>query len=367
MVGGREIRLRHWVAAWTAVLLAACGGRSAPSSEAPSDGGVPTPCVSGALCEPNGNPCETGTTSCSAGQATCVLTGDLANGTGCGAGLTCLGGLCSSCTAGALCNPGSPPDVCQTGTISCAGGQATCLPARNAPDGTGCGMDQICCGGACASCSALADATEMCAGTTCEVTCNNGFTLCGALCTDTTADEEACGPSCRVCPSGSACIESVCSVEYGDFTAFSCNSSPAQMVHPGFIGGEAVSVSAAVTLTALGVIGSPSMPSGVSGILLLYTSVDNLPSAIVARTASTALPHGNSEIPVTAPVPLAPGTYWIMAEYQSTADVCIDSATSNTFVYASIPSYGTVPTTLPSASLTAQSYEDLNYYLVGTE
>jgi hypothetical protein len=342
------------------------------TADASSDTGrdVSPPCTPGAPCTPAGDVCRTGTTTCAMGVATCAASGDVANGTSCGAGETCVGGVCmaASCTPGATCNPGNPPNPCLVGTVSCNGSQAICDFTGNAADGTACGADQICCGGACASCPTLTNASAACAASSCVVTCNGGLTLCATRCQDTTNDNSACGPSCAACPSGTTCTASKCVGEYGNFTPFACVSSTNEIINTGFIAGQSIDVVTAVTVTDLGVIGSPSMPAGVHGILALYTSVGGDPSTLVAQTASTAIAAANNAIPVTSPVAIPAGSYFVMAEYDAIADVCTDSATSNKFYYASIASYGTVPATIAASSVGALApYPNLNYYLVATQ
>ncbi len=187
--------------------------------------------------------------------------------------------------------------------------------------------------------------------------------------TDGPMDAFVDGPTDAAPDSACSAVDgaTACTVEYGDFVPFTCNSSSDQFINAGFIGGEAAVVSTPITLTALGVIGSPSMPGNITAILALYSDAGGVPSALLARTESTLLHPGNISIPVTAPVALSAGIYWIMAEYNASAHICIDSASTNTLVFTNIDAYGTVPSFFDGTLTTLHGYEDLNYYLVGTE
>lgn len=103
------------------------------------------PCSSGNACEPV-SPCRTGQTDCSTGVLECAETGNVANGTPCGANQVCFNGSCNLCLAEQTCEPENP---CKTGITSCATGQSTCLEADNRPNGTSCGPSQICQAGVC--------------------------------------------------------------------------------------------------------------------------------------------------------------------------------------------------------------------------
>jgi hypothetical protein len=187
--------------------------------------------------------------------------------------------------------------------------------------------------------------------------------MCGGQCVNITNDDGACGPSCRVCPGGSHCVEQQCTAQYGDDTAFSpCATGSIAVFSPGYLLGETVAVQSTITLSGLGVIGNPG---GTTAILALYTDSGGAPAELVARTAVAPIGAGPNLIPVEPPTPmLAPGTYWILAEYSGMATLCVDSATTNPTAYEAVP-FGTVPASLQST--TTYPAEDINYYLVGTE
>jgi hypothetical protein len=126
--------------------------------------------------------------------------------------------------------------------------------------------------------------------------------------------------------------------------------------------GQQISISTAITVTALGVIGDTG---GASGILALYDNSGSggKPGVLQAQTGSTAIAAGKNTIGVT-PKAIAAGTYWIMGEYNATCSICVDTSSSNTLDYAT-ESYDTVPATFPTP--TSFSSVDINYYVVGQD
>jgi hypothetical protein len=382
--------------------------------------GACTACVSGSACEPQGNSCQTGTMSCGTGQATCVLIGNVADGTACGANEICSGGLCTSCVPAAQCEPGNPPNACQTGTTSCIDGQAMCTATGDAPDGTACGTNGvcasgactscvanapclpggnacetgvtscgtgqstcvstgaladgtscgasgICCGGACATCSTTTNATEACTSShICAVSCDSGLFLCGGTCVDTTSDSSACGASCRVCPAGSTCVASRCSTEYGDFRAFSpCN--PSALIPAGYLVAELVSLPASTHVVGLGVIGNPG---NVLSVMALYTDVNGAPSTLVTQTSPSAIVPGPNVLPVIDLVTSSGGattSYWIVGEFNANVSVCEDTATDNPIYYGMV-TFGTIPANFTSVgALTGVDSFDYNFYVVASD
>ena len=324
-------------------------------------GGACTACAAGILCNPSGNPCQSGVTSCASGVSTCAAMGNAADGTPCGTNQVCLNGACGACTAGASCHPNG--NVCLTGTISCSAGQPTCVSTGDVADGTACPAG-ICCGGACAACPPSSNQTLSCSGGACTFGCTGGLTLCGGVCVDTTSDAKGCGPWCTACPAGSLCTNSRCSlVEYGNFTPYQpCNSGPGSYIRGGFLGGETVQIAVPITVTSLGVIGTPHA-GGVKGILALYSQVTGAPGALMANTASTTIASGSSTIPVVTPALVPAGTYWIMAEYEADAQICVDSSMTNRLDYIPI-TYGV----LPNPFLIAPMWQlgvNFNYFVVG--
>jgi hypothetical protein len=170
-------------------------------------GGNCAACSAGSICVP-ANPCHAGITVCSPNIG-CTDTGNaLANGAGCGTDRVCNAGTCVSCAAGASCQP---TNACKTGTPPGATGSPVCVESGNKNNGTSCGANMVCNAGSCATCSA---------GTACTPTnpCHTGTLNCSTgtpTCTDSGAsqtDGTSCGTnlvckggSCVSCVAGQAC------------------------------------------------------------------------------------------------------------------------------------------------------------------
>ncbi len=327
-------------------------------------------CAAGILCNPGGNPCLAGVTSCASGSMVCGVIGDVTNGTACGTNEVCFEGTCTTCGAGAACHPNG--NACESGTTSCSTGQAVCVSTGEVPNGEACEAG-LCCAGECVACSTTANATHMCSASACISECNPGFTSCGGACVDATSDSNACGPSCIVCPGGSMCSNSTCvspgsTVKYGNVVPYApCN--PASTFLPDYLLGELITVPTDITVTALGVIASPAEPTnGVEGIIALYTDAGGSPSARVAQTASTTIGPGDNLISVVSSVRVQAGSYWIVAEYTAATGAvpvpCVDTSMSNVIDYIPV-SYGSVPD--PFGTPTIYMGKDINYYVVGIE
>jgi hypothetical protein len=341
-------------ASFDAVARDAASGDAAAGADAGS-----MTCVTGRLCNPNGNPCQIGSMSCPPGAPTCVAMGFAANGTVCGTNRVCLNGACAACTAGVPCQPDE--NVCLAGSVSCTTGQPTCVSTGDSPDGTACDAG-ICCGGACAACPPSTNQVLSCLGATCTLGCTGGQTLCGSRCADTTSDSTACGQWCTPCPAGSLCQNSKCGlVEYGDYTPFQCASGPAATLRSGYLLGESVAIAVPITVTSLGVVGN-AHAGGFNGIVALYTDYADGPGGLVANTASTPINQGSNVIPVVSPVQVSAGTYWILAEYSGDPQICVDTATGNKIDYFPV-TFGALPNVFPTPNSNAGP--DLNYFVVG--
>ena len=304
-----------------------------------------------------------------AGSAGALNCGVTANGAPCGMNEVCFNGACAPCIGAMACSPSGDP--CQVGMTACGTGQLTCLASGNAADGTACAAG-MCCGGACSSCSTSSNATNTCSGTTCELNCNAGFSLCGGLCVDTTSDDNACGSSCLVCPMGGECVGSHCLAQFSTAVlGASCSDSAGDIVNEvnywetGLLGGQPISISSAVTVTALGVVAPPIEWSGVQWILALYSSVGAAPSLLLAQTASTTIVPGKNEIPVLSPMKVPAGSYWIMAEVNASALACPDGASNIVSAYAFVP-YGTVPSSFGPAQ-TSNTSAGIDYLVIGVQ
>lgn len=127
----------------------------------------------------------------------------------------------------------------------------------------------------------------------------------------------------------------------------------------GYLLGTRVTVTQAMNLTHFGVI---PRASGPRVRFALYSDSAGSPGALRASTNPTALVVGTQEIPVITPILLTQGDYWLMGNYDLTANVG-QGGTSVTIKYISLPFTSTLPTTFP----TPMSYSGagFNYYLVG--
>ena len=347
------------------------GGASGNANAAGSAGasgcgeaaGVPcgtNACVPGTPCNPDGDLCHAGVTSCSTGQAMCLFKENAADGTSCsavsGSAQVCMNGLCGSC--GAPCVPAGNP--CQTGILSCSTAQPTCVATGNAENTTLCGASGICCGGMCAACPTTTNTTNYCTSSeTCQVSCNGGTTLCGGRCVDTSRDSNGCGASCQVCAAGSTCINSECSFEYEVFghpIAFSPCNTVNGSIPSGILVATPVSLSAGM-VTGLGLV---STQSGVVTMALYSSNESGSPLSPVVQTASSDITPGPNEL-LTPPTPVSNGTYWIAVEFQAETVVCADASASASIDFGS-ESYGTVPLNwVPTNTVKGGNY---NFYVM---
>jgi len=160
-------------------------------------------CAAGTACTPT-NACHHGTISCTGGAVTCTDAGTaLANGVGCGTDLVCSGGTCVMCAAGKACTPAGT--TCKAGTTSCSTGASVCSTTGNLADGTSCGASMVCSAGTCIPCAA---------GGSCKpptAPCHQGMLVCSSgapVCTDTgtpLANGSTCGTTNLYC-SGGTCM-----------------------------------------------------------------------------------------------------------------------------------------------------------------
>ncbi|HSN91448.1 MAG TPA: hypothetical protein VLS93_09485 [Anaeromyxobacteraceae bacterium] len=175
-------------------------------------GGTCTVCYAGQPCTTNPDTaCHDGITSCATGTQTCVDGTAKPNGTTCGVNQVCSAGVCLPCTAGLACT--TDPDPCRTGVTSCDTGTSVCVTTSTLePNGTSCGTNLVCNAGTCVSCTAgLACATNP------DTLCHDGTTSCATgtqTCVDGTAKPNGttCGTNmvcnagvCTACTAGLAC------------------------------------------------------------------------------------------------------------------------------------------------------------------
>jgi hypothetical protein len=135
-------------------------------------------------------------------------------------------------------------------------------------------------------------------------------------------------------------------------------------INAGLLIVQQVSITQTTTVTALGVFGN--MPSGLTGILVLYGDAAGTPGALKTSTNATPIAAGKNEIPVNATTTLPAGTYWIGGEYSATASICSDNAGTNSVKFVNV-TYPTVPAPFgnPGPVMSSTSV-DFNYYVVGT-
>jgi hypothetical protein len=340
-------------------------------------------CASGASCDGGNNMCLVGTTSCTLGTSQCTNVMPASPGNSCGAGMVCnAAGSCVACASGS-CDGGN--NMCLVGTLSCTSGMSQCTNVTPANPGNSCGTGMVCnAAGSCISCVETMACTA--AGNTCQAgtlsctsgtpECTNlspvtngmsctGGNCCGGTCTDTTNDNAACGTSCKVCPAGSTCTNSVCNVTVGFSTEFSpCGSSVGSLA-ANELYAQQISLSSSITLTAFGQFGN-APTSGVQSIMALYNAGTSGPTTPVAYSGSVTILAGNNELPVSPSVAVSAGTYWIVGEYSAIASICTDNGSSNLVDLVSVSLYGSLPNPFGTPTK-LQNTVDLNYYLIGTE
>lgn len=142
---------------------------------------------------------------------------------------------------------------------------------------------------------------------------------------------------------------------YGNYTEFADTSS----ISPNYLLGSPVTVSDTTELTHLGLV---AMATGENVKLGLYSDNGGEPDQLlVAATTSTVAGRMEISIPQTL---LPPGTYWYMANYETSGTVGFDTSDSNAVVkYIGLSYSSDLPTTYPAA--TTYTGQEFNYYLHG--
>jgi hypothetical protein len=253
------------------------------------------------------------------------------NGASCGTNLVCYDGACSPCFSGGDCHPGS--NACQWGMLHCATGQQQCSWTANAPDRTPC-LHGSCCGGSCV---------------------------------DPNTDGNACGPTCKPCPSGTSCSGGQCIALFGYSTEFSPCSSAFAGIAAQTLVAQQVKITANVTVIALGIFGNDP-GTGLQGELALYYDDGGIPGGIATLTNPAPIGNGDNRVPVVAATPVSAGMYWIAGEFSDSAFPCGDDSVTNPIDFTSV-SYPTIPNPFvpvgkqPGKTRTV----DLNLYVVGTK
>ena len=148
-------------------------------------------------------------------------------------------------------------------------------------------------------------------------------------------------------------LDGQCARTAGYFESLGYNGA----MSPGYLGGVVVQVRATTTLRAIGMIATASGPRT---RMAVYRDNNESPSALVADTAPTALVVGRNHLPVT-PVALAPGNYWIMAVYDTSAGVQ-QALTTTPYRYTTLAFTSAMPSNINNAS--SSTAKLLNYYLL---
>lgn len=190
--------------------IAGSGGTCAADYESSRTPGTcgGTACTPGFVCTtPDG--CRKGTVDCGTGQPVCGSLVNVADGTGCGGGKVCGGGVCGGCPPGAPC---ASTDGCKKGTTDCASGQPVCVNLASVPDNTPCPGGKVCGGGVCGGCTAGPPCTSADGCKKGTTDCTTGVPVCAGLAsvpdsTPCTGGKLCGGGVCGGCIAGAACSE----------------------------------------------------------------------------------------------------------------------------------------------------------------
>ena len=179
------------------------------------------------------------------------------------------------------------------------------------------------------------------------------------------------GNICQACFSGQVCSFGQCltsgggggagggggsgSTRVGNYVSFGSGNT----FTASYLLGFRLTLSQSLLLTHFGVI---SFSSGQSARFALYADNAGTPTNLMAQSTLTTLTNGSQEVPATSSVSLPPGSYWLMGNYGSDAQIG-KGGTSTDLKYISLPISDSVPTTL--GTHTTYGSTQVNYYLVG--
>jgi hypothetical protein len=313
-----------------------CGTTCVKAQTDPNNcGSCGTVCATGAICQSGSCTCSTlGDQPCSG-----VCVNEQTDTNNCGA----CGNRCSA-----------TGQSCQAGTCACPSGETVCSGAcvNELTDPNNCGA----CGNKCTVTG------QSCQSGTCA--CPSGETVCSGACVNEKTDANNCSACGNKCGAGQSCQSGTCSsalVRYGYTAPFSGGTSFNSSFGANYLLGIQVNVPSTMTLTALGIV---IATAGNHMTLALYTNTGTggAPGTLLASTASVTAAAGANEIPV-GNITLAPGTYWIMGEYDSPGPyISDDNCGCNMIDYTSV-TYPSVPSTFPAP--TTYTGGHFPYYVVG--
>jgi hypothetical protein len=285
-----------------------------------------TPCNDGDACT-TGDRCTTGV--CGGTPVTCTASDQ------CHVAGTCdpSSGTCSNPVAGAgtSCNDG---DACTTGDQCsngvCGGTPVTCTASDQ------CHVAGACSGGVCSNPIAgngtlCNGGTGTCQGGACA--CTNPLVACGASCVNLTTDSANCGGCGNACPvlsapsRGATCTpingNGVC---VGDVGGYDAAGGLNPTVSSADIYAMQISFPKAGTVTELHVV----MTGGgfpMNAVMGLYADGGGAPGTILSKTAITALPNGDSALPLLTPTPVSATTYWVAFSAAASGQTSVQSST----------------------------------------
>lgn len=154
---------------------------------------------------------------------------------------------------------------------------------------------------------------------------------------------------------------STTTVRFGHAELTTIGNPSGEPYAPGYLLGQKVEVLSPIKLTHLGV---NAIEPGPQVVLALYSDASSNPGNLLSWTPPTTMVAGANEIAVTCSVEIAPGTYWVLAEYD--ADAVIANGAATTEIDHIAHTFGTG---LPDPFGVAATYAGATValYVVGTE
>ena len=273
----------------------------------------------------------------------------------CGTHQSCTGSAGSaSCTCNNAAGCTAAGNVC-TGNSS----YATCSQDTN-----GCWVES-----SSVACTAPSGGTVSCSGGSCVPACGN-LTYCPSQndCADLTQNGN-CGACGKTCTPGVACTGSQCIVEYGNPTATGGFTSTEDLI-PVYFAGFAVAVPQPIKVLKLG-MNLHAANNNTNALMALYQPDSGGTLHLIAATAATPVVGGVNELPVTSPVSINSGPYWVFVEFSNQVTIY-----DNTNASAKVPFFylggqtfgvGNLPNPYPSNTSAASLGTPTTLYMVGAE